>query len=306
MLGGCRGLALWGRTTSCLTSSWTHGKKESLLELKKQIWEKIKNEPFLQLLSNTIDKSIFSDLDIKKITLALSKKIAVEGLKTDILNDRKFIKENIDIIRNEIENIIKKKWSGFPELNDLEIHEKTETSFLINNNDLSPLKDSNIKSNIKKLATDSKNNIKELCESVKIDNFDIDDKYKKELSQLYKEFKDANISQFKLIDNDWNLLNNINNTNWNDFNISKMASNSIDFADNIIDWEQLTFTGGSRMIVILNNTIEQIEMIKAKNTMEEKVLTILTLNLVPGNYLDTNNNLTNLPNTLGFDKVILA
>ena len=291
-------------------------KKESLLELKKLIWEKIKNEPFLQLLSNTIDKSIFSDLDIKKkITLALNKKIAAEGLKTDVSDNRKFIKENIDIIRNEIENIIKKKWSGFPELNDLEIHEKTETSFLIDNNDLSPLKDSNIKSNIKKLATDSKNNIKALCESVKVDNFDINDKYDKEVGELYKQFKDANISDFQRnkINNDihWSLLNNISNTNWNDFNISKMASNSIDFADNIIDWEQLTFMGGSRQIRIMKgNTITDIDAIKNLGTIQEKVFNILTIDILGAIpiTLGANNNLI-IPNGdpgVAWDKVILA
>ena len=288
-------------------------KKESLLELKKQIWDKIKDEPFLKLLSNTIDKSIFSDVNIKKMTLELTKKIGPEGLKPDVSNDRKFIKENIDIIRNEIENIIKKKWSGFPELNDLEIHEKTETSYDISGNNLSPLKDFNIKSNIKKLATDSKNNIKALCESVKVDNFDVDSKYDKEVNELYKEFKDSNISQFRRQKNgndiNWVLLNNINNTNWNDFNISKMASNSIDFADNIIDWEQLTFMGGSRQITINQNTIAEINAIKILTNIEEKVFNILTFGIprpIPINLVANNLNIPNADPGVEWDKVILA
>ena len=290
-------------------------KKDSLLELKKLIWEKIKDEPFLKLLSNTIDKSIFSDVNIKKMSLDLTKKITTEGLKTDTLNNRKFLKENIEIIRNEIENIIKKKWSNFPELGDLEIHEKTEDSFQIPENDLSPLKNINIKSNIKKLAIDSKNNIKALCESVKVDNYDIDEKYMKELGKFYKQFTDENKSKFNKIpstlrDNHENtkwIVNNISDTNWIDFNISKMVSNSIDFADNIIDWDQLTFIGGSRYIKVMDVPIDIITKIKYIKREEDKILNILIFGLdIPRQkYLDLSANLINIDN-IKYDKVILA
>ena len=284
-------------------------KKELILNLKKQIWDKIKEEPFLKLLSNTLNKSIFPDVNIKKITMDLSNKIVKEGLKTDTPANRKFLKENIEIIRNEIENIIKKKWSGFPSLNDLEIHEKTEDSFSIQGNDISPLKDVNIKRTIKKLATDSKNNIKTLCESVTVDDYDIDSIYLKKFGEFYNQFKNENEQSFlKHQDNSWTFQDNIANIKWNTFNESKMVTNSFDFADNIIDWEQLTFIGGSRDITINDeNTMDNINKILKKETIEQRVYTILTLGIqFKGNHLDNNNNLINLPVGIEFDKVILA
>lgn len=277
-------------------------KKQKLIELKKQLWELLKTYPFLELLSNTINNSIFSDKKIKTLAYDLGKKISENALKLDV--NPKFMRESTEVTRNEIENIIKKKWNGFPELNELEIHEKDANSWVIPNNNLSPLKDINIESNIKKLAKNSKENIKRLCQSINYKKYEIIDDYEKEIKKIFKTFIERNSDKFeskKISRTDlWYIPEDTVEYNWEKYNNSIMSSKSVDFADNIIDWDDLTFLGGSRKIKIFDSDVKHLNKLLSYDSIEKKVLHILSKCSVL-KYIDTYhiNNLSDVKDNNG-------
>jgi hypothetical protein len=152
-------------------------KKEKLLQIKKEIWELIKKDNFIKSIEKTIDSTVFDD-EIKKYSLELYKKISnKQQTQTDEINYFKSIKEEFDIFKNKIKKIVGQKWSNFPELSDIVIHEKEKNSYDLSGNNLSSLKNIDVKKQIKSKIKDNKKEIKEICKKiytdVKKDSFNI-------------------------------------------------------------------------------------------------------------------------------------
>lgn len=267
-------------------------KKDDLLNIKKDLWEILKEDPFLGLLKNTIETSIFSDSTIEKMALDLNKKISDKGLDEKVGDRLKFYKEELETVRNSINNIVKKKWNNFPNLTELEIHEKQENSWVSKDSDkLSPLKVKDVKKELKKLVKSSKEEIKKLCQDIKEIDYSVDEKYQENFVKFYVDFYTANKSSFqstivnigpvadKKKQKRLHLNKNLNDTNWNNFNKDKMDPKALDFADNIINWDDLSFIGGSRNIQIKYINKDNLSRIINYDTIEEKVFYILLDNL---------------------------
>jgi len=262
-------------------------KKDKLIEVKKLIWDNIKDSPFISAISKTVDTSIYSDEDIRKEVLDFIKKISENILKINKVDSIKFIREQVNMLKDKIQTNVSKKWEGFGNIKELSIHDKEPDSWIIPGNDLSPLEKINVKDNIKASSKTAKDNIKKECKNIQDEadkQLDINQKLNNIYVKFYKDFVDMNNDLF---DNHiavpappktmkiMKLTKNISSTNWDDFNKERMHSLAIDFADNIINWDDMTFIGGSREITISHN-LNKIKIILNCVTIEERVLHILS------------------------------
>jgi len=258
-------------------------KKEQLLEIKKEIWEDIiKNCQFIKSIEQTIDSTIFDD-EIKKYSLELYKKISTKITQTEEINYFKSIKEEFDIFKNKIKIIVGEKWLNFPELSDIVIHKKEKNSYDLSGNDLSFLKNINVKEWIKSKIKKNKNNIKEFCKKTYSNNqkkpYNIDFENEKLTNQIYVDFfykhKDKHFDFKNGEAWEINSLYDKILPDWENFNrLEILDENAVDNADNIIDWDKLTFMGGSRNIEIIVD-FEKIKKILKYDNTKTKVTYIL-------------------------------
>ena len=231
-------------------------RKEKLLEIKKDLWELIKDENFIKSIKNTIDSSIYTDKKIESETLKLYDKITKKITEVEPVNYLKSIKEEIEPFKKSIKELVEKKWNKFKESQDISIHEKERTSHGFTDTPYSTLKNTNIKDIIVKNINKSKEDIKRICkeiyESVEKDSLE---RTKEKLIQenlsivynIYMEF--AQLGDFiqaplghYIINKNYDELK----IKWTKFTEDYLHENAVDFADNIIDWDKLTFMGGSR------------------------------------------------------------
>ena len=231
-------------------------RKEKLLEIKKDLWELIKDENFIKSIKNTIDSSIYTDKKIESETLKLYDKITKKITEVEPVNYLKSIKEEIEPFKKSIKELVETKWNKFKESQDISIHEKERTSHGFTDTPYSTLKNTNIKDIIVKNINKSKEDIKRICkeiyESVEKDSLE---RTKEKLIQenlsivynIYMEF--AQLGDFAqappghyIINKNYDELK----IKWTKFTEDYLHENAVDFADNIIDWDKLTFMGGSR------------------------------------------------------------
>jgi hypothetical protein len=275
-------------------------KKNDLIEIKKNIWSKINSETatemasnsFIKAITSTIEHSIYMDKRIKDIVLTFTKKLAEQILsikKTEALN---FIKEQVEISKTEIVKIINNNWESFKTIDDsLVIHNKEESSWVLQDNEQSPLKNINVKQDIRNEAKNAKDTIKEECKKIKSSNYDFKEEYQNKVIDFYFEF-----IRDKYGNGDFNMIppktagtfklqpgKNIENTNWNKFHreyinkdkvVNYIDPRAIDFADNIINWDDKTFIGGSREMTVVHD-IEVIKKILEYTDIKQRVFHIL-------------------------------
>jgi hypothetical protein len=308
-------------------------KKEKLLQIKKEIWELIKDNSFIKSIEKTIYSTIFDD-EIKNHSIELYKKISTKITELEEINYLKSIKEEFDIFKNKIKIIVEEKWSNFPLLSDIIIHKKEKHSYDFIGNDFSFLKNINVKEQIQSEIKNNKKKIKEICKdiynNVIKDSFDINVENTKIMNNLYLDFykkhpehfreliyhrlpvvataaiparvyeprlpfyENLNVINVKISDkkflNDWD--------NFNETNI--FDENAVDYADNIIDWKELTFMGGSREIEIIFNFNKIKEIF---NTIYNNVSDLLSFILY--DFLDTDL-LNNIGNATSMDQLVVT
>lgn len=263
-------------------------KTNKLIEIKKQLWGLIKDSPFIDSIQNTVGNSIYSDKSIKDKSIDLYQKVVRNSTTLTPENYLKLAKENIEILRNSIESIVRSKWNDFPELKNIEIHEKTSTSLKIDESNYSHLKEGNIREQIKNSITKNKEEIQKICADLEgkinknfVDEENIDEK----LKNIYMHLYDTNKRNFTEIppyppSNVTILIKNMSGELANNNEIIKdnLHPYSYDMADNIIDWNNKVFFGGSREVNVVYD-FKQIQFILEFATLERKVLYIL-LNVV--------------------------
>ena len=287
-------------------------KREDLIAIKKELWDIIKDDPFLGLLKNTLDLSLFNDPKIAELTLTYKKKLVALAVDEKVIDKNKIIKEEFELIKKGITGLISNKWGGFKDLSELEIHKVEANSWISTENvEFSPLKIKDVKETIKGKIQDTKNQIKMLCREAITDEdikYESDDEYQIQINNFYDDFYKANSNLFREIPNPgggrmFELEKNIDDTNWNKLNKEEISSKSIDFADNIIDWDELSFYGGSRDIKINYNPDYELNNIMNYTNIEESIFHILldtrilsfeTLNIP----LDVNGNLDIINSTI--------
>lgn len=105
--------------------------QETINQLKKNIWDNIKNKDIIVSMYNTLN--IFSNYDDdfkKEIYTFIDEmtKIDQEENKND------YYKEKISILREKIYNLIKKKWNDFPKLDEIQLGNDTSADNFYPNN----------------------------------------------------------------------------------------------------------------------------------------------------------------------------
>jgi hypothetical protein len=256
-------------------------KKEKLIEINKLLWELIKDSPFISSIKNTVDNSIFSDTSLELKCIELYKKIALQTTNLKMEDNNNILINGIKDIKSEIKKNIETAWGNFNAVDkDLEIHYRNENSFHLPNKKLSPLKNTNINHTVKERVSEVKKNIKKICKEYSyVENTQID---KKPFYKIYSDFfnnfeKDLFIKTHFHLNQPFGTSVPIPNPNpppptillneniyvlrnddslvyaWNDCMNFFLNDNSIDWADNIIIWEDSFFYGGSRDITIDHN-----------------------------------------------------
>lgn len=262
-------------------------KKNKLIQIKKELWDLIKDSAFIASIKNTINNSIYSDKSIKDKSIDLYQKVVRNSTTLSPENYLKLAKENIEILRNSIDTTVKSKWSDFPELQNIDIHEyNNSTSLKIDKSNFSHLKNINIREQIKESITKNKNEIRNICSELEgkinkkfIEQSNLDDK----LNNIYKHLYDTNKRSFKEEksttkgSNTVFIIKKIPDELQNTPSIinENLHPNSFDMADNVIDWKNLQFFGGSREIDITYN-FKQIQFVLDMDTIEKKVFYIIS------------------------------
>ena len=263
-------------------------KRQALIEIKKKVWDLIKDSPFISSIKNTIDSSIYSDKKIKDRTIEFYSKAAKTSTNVGTENYIKTYKESIEILRNSIDSTVKSKWNDFPELRNIDIHEKDTNSLSIDSSKFSHLKDINIKDQLKETIVRNKEELKTVCSNIetgvirKLSERPEENLYKK-IGGLYKSVISDNIDSFtlKTIGPTTGPKLNIyvkdtagNLPNFEQIQKDNLHPLSYDMADNVIDWESLSFYGGSRNPNVVYD-ISHTQFLIDLDSIEKKVFYIL-------------------------------
>jgi len=270
-------------------------RQEKILEIKKDIWELIKDEPFINSIKNTVENSIYGDDIIKNKTIDVYNNIYDRAMKNEPDNYLKSVKEDIVVFQNIIKETIKKTWSNFKDSEDIEIHTIEPNSYIFNDTKLSTLKNTNVKDKIKDEIKKIKDEIKNICKEnhKKLVSVDIKSNNLKTIGAIYNNNNKIK-SYFKDDKNIYLVKEKFDykkENEWNNECVKYLHENAMDFADNIIDWDELTFMGGSREITFTNSyDFKKLKYIFALKDIKQKVFYILCdlCDLIP----DFLNNLT--------------
>ena len=149
---------------------------------------------------------------------------------------------------NKFIRLIQRKWNQFPKSGNIELHTSTQNSYPLGN-ELSIIKNSDYKVYIKeecdRIISNLTNDI--LKENVIIDLYDLDQINIFLFSTFIQKTEiNTNIDLFTIIRDENNIKNKYDNMN------KYIHYNCIDNADNIIDYENNTFAGGSRRVEIID------------------------------------------------------
>lgn len=200
--------------------------RKALLELKKQLWEILKLDIFqwgFEGVEKTIEENIKTHIKDKIIGLK-------NNLAESLSNDLKKNSDHYLKYRNEIQETILKKWNKFAPSDDIVLN--NEVGSLVLDKDTGIIRNYDAKVRIK-------NNIKQLineCDKI-INSYQYTittNDLKDDLSKLLPDYSKPS-SQ---------LINNLDDIYKNNI------YNAFDFADNIIDIDNLLFYGGSRKVTI--------------------------------------------------------
>lgn len=141
-------------------------KREDLIEIKKELWDIIKDDPFLGLLKNTLNLSLFNDSKVAQLTLNYKKKLVDLAVDEKVPDRNKIIKEEFELIKKSITELINKKWGGFKDLSELNLHKVVDDSWVSNPIDeFSPLTVKDVKEEIKNQIQKTRNEIIIICDT---------------------------------------------------------------------------------------------------------------------------------------------
>jgi len=234
-------------------------KKELIKNHKLILFNQIKESPFMSSIINSIKNTISKDEYAKDIVINFNKDIIQQKLNIQSQEKEKIIKEIYGVSLNAFIEKIKSEWDNFPKLNEIEIHATTDNSYP-NEDDLSIIKNSDYKKYIK-------NEIETMIDKIIQDCKTNDEKNLIDLQEIHdKLYLDWENSGFKY-DKYENYINTF---------IHPLA---IDTADDIIELNNLTIMGGSRIIYIIDpiNKDNFIETLLKKS--EEYLIRTLLLSL---------------------------
>lgn len=259
--------------------------KEKTIELKKDIWRLIQENqgllnpgiknvlPMLKTIEETINGIIIEDVQINELQINTKNLITTLATQKELEDNIPQIKDNINENKNAIKKKINDLFQNFRNLDDLIIHQKTETSWspIESSSDVSLIRDGKIKKVIKKDIENSKNNIDTLQRNFTLIN-KFSDRWdengweqivfnfyinriniKKELFNRNENFIEFN-PQIPRPDTPRFKFNGILKHNViNDIHDTFKHPLALDYASSIIDFNKLKYVGGPRNVEIIGD-----------------------------------------------------
>lgn len=240
--------------------------KTELLDIRRKIWETLKDEDFLKSIQNTIQNTMEDSVELNRQLLDFQKEInrILENPVSDIQQLKDIQGAFINKFRTRIEEIWKWKSNS---IDEIEIHEKTKDSWPQNtpsvtgpfNDNMAILKDNYKNMLNKRTNTAVENLIDSLPEKKLIPNVN-SDHFNKPYISVYNS-----ILPNAMKGNPYTKADYLATPGSNDERKARNAYNKLaqeekhplahDLADNIIDWEKLTFMAGTRNMYVYPNSI---------------------------------------------------
>ena len=231
-------------------------KIEFIKDIKKEIFSKILKPgeniaPELTSIIQTITNSIGTSDDAKNIVLEFQTEY------NKLINDTKTketfsVNDLFGVMLNKFIRLIQKKWSQFPKSGNINLHSQTNNSYpLDDESGLSVIKNNDYKYYIKEECDKSISNLTTgiLKENEIVTLIDLDEVNNELLTDFVRKIR-GNLTM-----TDLNAANPDIKKEYNDMN-RFIHNNCIDNADNIIDYENNTFAGGSRRVEIIEEFTE--------------------------------------------------
>jgi len=208
-------------------------------QVRNDIFEEIKKSPYLTSISRMIEKTISSSSECKEVVIEFQEELMKQTISTSKKNNMKVLKELKDISINSFSNIIEKMWNNFQLIKDIQIHSSLNTSWgPPTNSGLSVIMNTSVDETIENKLDSSYKLLENNSKTIIINPSSIDVTI---LNNKIETNKDnligGTLLQYNNIEEYYNLFKH---------------PNAIDMADNIIDWDNYTFVGGSRAIGIVN------------------------------------------------------
>ena len=244
-------------------------KLEFIKNLKKDLFEKVlqKGEaPELESIISTIKLSVGNSNEAKKILVDFQKKY--NELISDTKLSNTFNVNNLfNTMLNKFISLINKNWKSFPKSGNIILHSEILNSYPIGDSSgLSIIRDNDYIQYIKKKCDKIINNLINdiLKENNIVELIDLDEVNNILLTEFVNEEIEDNFNITTLNTDD-------KKKKYNDMN-KFIHSNCIDNADNIIDYKNNTFAGGSRQVEIIDEfDYSLIETLFSKNSKKEIV-----------------------------------
>ena len=241
--------------------------REDLLKLKKELWEILKEDKYqwvFEGLERTIEYYIDNNDEIKEKILELKRDLATTSNNLFKSNDS-YLK-----YRQNIEDIILKKWDKFAPSDDIVLHDQEPGSLSLGK-DMGIIKNSDVKTRVKDNIKQSINEGLELINSYQ---------YAIPTNNLYDDLGELLSNTLLGQANSTQLINNLNDVYKNNI------TTAFDFADNIIDIDNLLFIGGSRQITINDTDYLRLrDKLMTLPSIEKKVIFILLIEYFKNYYL---------------------
>ncbi len=277
-----------------------------MMELWKQersnIWEEIKTSPFIQAIDKTLQSSIGSEEEEKNVVRDFQDRYLAMNLDLTKQDDIKKAKDLKGPSMNRFKEIIENKWSKFANNSNISIHNETEYSYPKNlPNNLSVIKAADTMNNIKvNIKANMQNIINQNNINININTIDtnvinstlINDFVTDNYDYLHNNGDTLDLNNFMGIKDDYIT-----------YNERFKIKNTIDFADNVIDIENKTFMGSSRVLYIeenVNTNDLSNFMINPNNIIPKLLYTLF----VPFNQAITFNGVYNIIGDPKYDNLI--
>jgi hypothetical protein len=257
-----------------------NSKKIDLIKrIKKELFEKVLNQttgaetniaPELTSIIQTIENSIGTSVDAKNIVIDFQNEY--NKLINDPKTQQSFSVNNLfSTLLDKFINLIQRKWNQFPKSGNINLHVETPNSYpLGDESGLSVIRNNDYKIYIKE---ECDRIISNLTDDILKDNEIVDlidlDKVNNQLVTNFVQIVGADLTMASLAGHE---------DEYNDMN-KFIHNNCIDNADNIIDYENNTFAGGSRQVEIIDEfNTGQITTLFAKTT--EQIVGALAYSLI--------------------------
>lgn len=250
-------------------------KIDFIKNVKREIFQNILNPgnvivPELISIIQTIKNSIGTSIDAKNIVIEFQNEY--NKLINDTKTQQSFsVNDLFSMMLNKFISLIQRKWNQFPKSGNIDLHSETDNSY--------PRGDESRLSIIKN--SDYKQYIKEECDKI-ITNLTTDILKDNTIVRLIDldEVNNQLVTNFvRIIGGDLTMASLVGNEDeYNNMN-RFIHNNCIDNADNIIDYENNTFAGGSRQVDIIN-AYSVLDITTLFGKSEEEIIGALAYSLV--------------------------